>query len=281
MYKKILIIFLIIIIFIYFSLINNRVVEIKRVKLDNIKDFYKYIEDGKPIILSSSSITIPSDSPNLNLTDNDILKKVGENKIIIVETSKTKYFSTNDPNSKARNKKMSLKEFISNYKNKNLYWAERELPKTLNINDPKIGKCFEALNLELEKRFIFMGYNGNITRTHRDDVYNLINLYRGRKKVTLFDPKDEKYLYLKNDVYSDVNLENINYFKHPKIMLATKYIANLKAGDILYIPHEWFHNVKSFDDNLAVSYWYSNYSRKHSKKVPKLASKVLKSLEQI
>ena len=44
-------------------------------------------------------------------------------------------FLANDPNSKARNKKMSLKEFISNYKNKNLYWAERELPKALNIND--------------------------------------------------------------------------------------------------------------------------------------------------
>jgi dTDP-4-dehydrorhamnose 3,5-epimerase-like enzyme len=53
----------------------------------------------------------------------------------------------------------------------------------------------------------------------------------------------------------------------------------LKAGEILYIPHEWFHHVKSLDNNLAVSYWYSNSSIKDSKNVPKLARKVINSLE--
>ena len=278
MYKNFLFFIIIILIYLFYKNRPEKI-KVKRVKLNKISDFYKYIEMGVPVILTPSSVTIPSESSNLKLTDNDILKKIGPNKMIKVESSDTKVFSPNDPNSKAKRGKMSVKEFILNYKNKNLYWAEGNLPKELNIEDPKIGKCLEALNLELEKRYIFMGYNGNITRTHRDDVYNLINLYRGKKKVKLFNPKDKKYLYLKDDVYSDVNLENINYFKHPKIIFATEYIANLKAGEILYIPHEWFHHVKSLDNNLAVSYWYSNSSIKDSKNVPKLARKVINSLE--
>jgi len=278
MYKNFL--FFIIIILIYLFYKNKpKNIKVKRVKLNKISDFYKYIEKGVPVILTSSSVTIPSESSNLKLTDNDILKKVGPNKMITVETSETKVFSPYDPKSTAKKEKMNLKNFISNYKKKNLYWAERNLPNSLNINDPKIGKCFEALNLELEKRYIFMGYNGNITRTHRDDVYNLINLYRGKKKITLFNPKDKKYLYLTNDVYSNVNLEYINYLKYPKFIFATQYIADLKEGEILYIPYEWFHHVKSLDSNLAVSYWYGNSSIKESKNVPKYAKKVLDSLE--
>jgi len=248
----------------------NRTVYVRRIKLEKISDFYKYIEEGFPIILSSSSVTIPDDSPFLNLTDHDILNQVGQDEMIYVESSDTKIFAPEDPNSKAKKEQMRLKDFISNYKKKNLYWAERDLPNKLNIKNPKIGKCFEKLNLKLEKKYIFMGHNGNITRTHWDDVFNLITLYRGKKKITLFNPTDLDYLYL-NDSYSDVDIENINYFKHPLAIFATKYIANLNPGEILYIPYKWFHHVKSFDDNLAVSLWYSNSSEKYSNKINELA----------
>ncbi len=141
-----------------------------------------------------------------------------------------------------------------------MYWAERNLPKILseNIKAPKIGKCFNKYNKKNTSKYVFMGYRGNITRMHRDSVDNLLCLYRGKKKVTLYNPNDEKFLYLyknKNN-YSKINIENIDYKKFEKICKAKQYVTELNPGEILYIPFEWYHHVKSYGSNIAVSFWY-------------------------
>ena len=58
--------------------------------------------------------------------------------------------------------------------------------------------------------------------------------------------------------YLNVDIENIDYDKYPKMKDVEIMHFKLEKGDMLFIPYEWWHLVKSgLDRNLAVSYWYT------------------------
>ena len=91
MYKNFLFFIIIILIYLFYkNWPKKKKIKVKRVKLNKISDFYKYIEMDVPVILKPSSVTIPSESSNLKLTDNDILKKIGPNKMNKVESETEK-----------------------------------------------------------------------------------------------------------------------------------------------------------------------------------------------
>ena len=89
---------------------------------------------------------------------------------------------------------------------------------------------------------------------------NLLVQVVGRKKVVLFPPSDATNLYLVGDKSSvmDINAPDPTLF--PKFSLTTPQEAWLEAGEVLYIPALWFHNVTALEFGVAVNIFWKHLS---------------------
>ena len=108
--------------------------------------------------------------------------------------------------------------------------------------------------------------NGDInTGLHFDENEGgFLLVVTGRKDVVLFPPSDLPQLYLRNRMESSVFVEKqlgsqgqIDQTRqsHPLLWQTSPYFASLEAGDVLYIPHRWFHEIKSLGRSIALSAW--------------------------
>ena len=57
-----------------------------------------------------------------------------------------------------------------------------------------------------------------------------------------------------------MDVDKVDYENYPALRNLEYYRVNLTAGDCLYIPFKWLHQVRSFDRNLAVNFWF-NYEK--------------------
>lgn len=203
--------------------------------------------------------------------DKYLRKQIGDN-YYQIEKSYSNIFSPDDPNSKAKNVEMTFNDFSqkyiyneyneSNKKHSNYYFAEVKVPKKLlsDICHPMLDK----MQKKAFERNMFLGVGGNITRTHFDSYDNYYFLLDGTKEFYLISPKYNDSLYIPKESngeysnYLNVDIENIDYDKYPKMKDVEIMHFKLKKGDMLFIPYEWWHLVKSgLNRNLAVSYWYA------------------------
>uniref|UniRef100_A0A090XAE1 JmjC domain-containing protein n=1 Tax=Ixodes ricinus TaxID=34613 RepID=A0A090XAE1_IXORI len=79
---------------------------------------------------------------------------------------------------------------------------------------------------------------------------------RGRKRAVLFHPNDLEYLYMKGDKSQVLDVDNPDLERYPDFLKATRYEAILDAGDILFIPALWFHNMTALDFGVAVNIFW-------------------------
>jgi len=106
------------------------------------------------------------------------------------------------------------------------------------------------------------------TRTHQDVNENLACVVAGKRRFVLFPPDQLENLYIgpiDNTVAgtpaSMVNLDDPDFERFPKFQQALDQAlyADLDAGDILYIPYMWWHNVTSHAAfNILVNYWWQD-----------------------
>lgn len=47
---------------------------------------------------------------------------------------------------------------------------------------------------------------------------------------------------------------------YPAVKDIEYYKFNLTAGDCIYIPFRWLHQIRSYDRNIAVNFWF-NYEK--------------------
>lgn len=109
---------------------------------------------------------------------------------------------------------------------------------------------------------------GNATRvaTHNDDSENVACVAVGRRRFTLFPPDQEANLYLGPvDItpagrrVSLVDLINPDFDKFPLFRRAMRYVqvADLAAGDAIYIPTHWWHHVEALESvNVLINFWW-------------------------
>ncbi|XP_061338117.1 lysine-specific demethylase JMJ31 [Gastrolobium bilobum] len=99
--------------------------------------------------------------------------------------------------------------------------------------------------------------------THYDPHHNLLCVVSGRKQVVLWPPSASPSLYPMSiygeaSNHSSVALENPDYSIYPRaecsMELAQKVV--LEAGDALFIPEGWFHQVDSDDLTIAINFWW-------------------------
>jgi hypothetical protein len=102
--------------------------------------------------------------------------------------------------------------------------------------------------------------------THSDNYENIACVAAGRRRFTLFPPEQEENLYIgPKDVtpagraVSLVDLRKPDFGRYPKFETALKsaQVAVLEAGDAIYIPTNWWHNVESLEPfNILMNYWW-------------------------
>ncbi len=106
---------------------------------------------------------------------------------------------------------------------------------------------------------------------HNDVPHNLACVAVGRRRFTLF-PRDQfRNLYLgpvdntpAGRAVSMVDFHAPDLDRHPRFAdaLAHAQVADLEAGDALYIPALWWHHVEGLDPfNVLVNYWWRETPR--------------------
>ncbi|CAN4093670.1 unnamed protein product [Withania somnifera] len=99
--------------------------------------------------------------------------------------------------------------------------------------------------------------------THYDPHHNLLCIVSGCKEVTLWPPSATPYLYpfsLYGEAsnHSSVTLEEPDLSVYPRAACLNEFSQKvvLHAGDALFIPEGWFHQVDSEVLTIAVNFWW-------------------------
>lgn len=115
----------------------------------------------------------------------------------------------------------------------------------------------------LEVINFWMGGAGCVTHLHYDRDNNFLAQIKGRKEILFFAPGDIAYLYpnkeFKHAHVSQIDLDNVDHERFPLFEKATKYYGLLDAGDLLYLPPGWWHQVRSLDMSISVNFWWNRF----------------------
>jgi hypothetical protein len=129
------------------------------------------------------------------------------------------------------------------------------------LKDLEYPKWVSTTNLERVTN-IWFGSGGCVSPLHYDFAQNFLFQVYGSKMVTLFAPAESQNLY-PDDIsqhkhMSNVNPENPDYEKYPLLKGVEFYKCLLEPGDVLYIPINWWHHVRSLDVSISVNFWWNN-----------------------
>ena len=116
----------------------------------------------------------------------------------------------------------------------------------------------------------WMSTNGNITQLHHDPVESVLCQVRGRKRILLFEPKQSSFLYpfpkhskMPLPYLSQLNIDQTDIDKFRKFINAKYIECILEAGEILFFPSFWWHQVYSLDElNISVSFVWNTKIKK-------------------
>ncbi|XP_078460696.1 tRNA wybutosine-synthesizing protein 5 isoform X2 [Lampetra planeri] len=116
---------------------------------------------------------------------------------------------------------------------------------------------------------------------------NMLIQVVGRKRVVLFSPSDVPFLYLNGDKSEVLDIDSPDLKTFPEFSKATWHECVLEAGDVLFIPALWFHNVTSLEFGVAVNVFWRHlpldaYDRTdtYGNKDPVAAARAVQILER-
>lgn len=105
----------------------------------------------------------------------------------------------------------------------------------------------------------WIGPAGTITPLHADYDDNIFAQIWGRKRIMLAPPHHEAYLYVKpaNEILigSPVDAEAPDYQRYPLAQQASLIECIVEAGQLLYIPAGWYHQVHALEFSLSANRW--------------------------
>ena len=119
---------------------------------------------------------------------------------------------------------------------------------------------FPDFGLKLMKTLpmLFFGGKDSHTFMHYDiDLANIFHFhFEGEKQCILFDQKQNKHLYkIPHSLITreDIDFSNPDFKKWPALKNAQGYIANLKHGEVLYMPEGWWHYMRYITPGFSMS----------------------------
>ncbi len=104
---------------------------------------------------------------------------------------------------------------------------------------------------------MWIGPAGTVTSLHHDLTNNLIAQIVGRKRIKLAPAADVGKLYNDRHVFSeiaDLDDPGIDLARYPRLAALRLYDVLLEPGEILFVPLGWWHQVKSLDFSVTITF---------------------------
>ena len=166
------------------------------------------------------------------------------------------------------------KASIGEVSDKLLRYAKFEGRPSLVVQSALIADCLPGFAAEnrlaiLDESVsprIWLG-NAVTTPAHFDESNNVACVVSGTRRFTLFPPEQIANLYIGPIEFTpagtpiglfDPDESVFDRFPLAREAMAHAQIVELEPGDALFIPHMWWHHVRSRDDfNLLANYWWN------------------------
>ncbi len=102
---------------------------------------------------------------------------------------------------------------------------------------------------------IMMGPRNARVGLHRDflDTHGCLAQILGNKRCVLFSPEDSAAVY-----EGRVDVDDPDFEKFPLFRDATAYECILAPGELLFMPHHWWHHVVSLEKTITINYNFFN-----------------------
>ena len=110
---------------------------------------------------------------------------------------------------------------------------------------------------------LWMSQGNTTSSLHFDTHDNLLLQVDGDKEVLLWHPNESAKLYMDfHDKFglSPINVDRVDLERFPEVANAATIVANLSAGDAVYIPDGWWHVVRSHKRNIAVALEFAPFA---------------------
>ena len=152
----------------------------------------------------------------------------------------------------------------------NLYLSQHGLPKVGEYSNTfccPIPAIIMESNGVIEQMNLWMNIFPASTTLHYDANNNILVVLEGQKDVTLFSPSATKFLkpaaaHNEYPNHSALTPEEADQLVDSLRTEATDttdclaYSVTLSAGDALFIPEGWWHQVRSQKCTMALNFWF-------------------------
>lgn len=252
----------------------NKSVTIDRVNIDDlsVEDFNRfYLLLNKPVILTN---IFEGSLPLMRMTPEYLVEKLDNNRVIKINTSPTPTFFLDPQNGGFFTPPvdMKFKDYIKKIQNpKNtqiLYMQQLSILRELQELRPYVvlPKYINSPKQHIDDIGLWVSPGGNTSPLHYDLDNNFFIQSHGTKKFLMYHPWEFYNLY-PNSLFSrtphtsKVNLDNPNIKKYPNFTKASPIEIIINAGEMLFLPAYWWHQVYSMDLTVSINIWYPPLKR--------------------
>ena len=111
-------------------------------------------------------------------------------------------------------------------------------------------------------RLWLSGYDTG-TPLHHDFAGNFYAMVFGRKRVFLVHRKQSRDVYLHSRMsgvpnFCRADLENPDYERFPRLRRVEPLEFIVEAGEVLYVPRLWFHQIRALEVSASLALWFAN-----------------------
>jgi Cupin-like domain len=241
--------------------------EIKRIYRPDKEQFAReFVARKEPVIITGMAETWKACSL---WTVDYLISNVG-NKLVTVHVSdsqviKPDYNTAFDHMRKRMRFNTYVKRVLSKKKpsGKHYYMAtvsvRNHMPELINDFDWSyfFGGCTEYIP------FLWFGIAGIITPLHYDpfEAHNFHAQIRGSKRFVLYSSEQSDALYAFSPdsrirQFSQIDIDVPDFKRFPKFKRAQRRECVLEAGEILFLPEHWWHQVYSLDLSISLNVWW-------------------------
>jgi len=228
--------------------------EIERVKTISKEDFYNnYVKKQKPVVVEQ----LTADWPAYEKWKLDYIKNIAGEQIVPLYDDRP--VSHKDGFNEAH-AQMKMADYINLLESKPtnyrifLYNLMKKVPSLQNdFKWPDLG-----LKLIKQMPMLFFGGENSKVFIHFDiDLSNILHFhFHGNKRCIIFAPDQTKYLYkVPHALISreDIDFDNPDFEKWPALKHAHGFVADLKHGEMLYMPEGYWHYMKYLTPGFSMS----------------------------
>nr|XP_039250716.1 uncharacterized protein LOC120328326 [Styela clava] len=193
-------------------------------------------------------------SPALSLWDDSyLIDTYGDQEVLIEKKYEDR---------KSEPKRMPIRDFINNYRKENWYVVSL-LPNAMrrDVRVPKPLMC-STFRKNLAELNLWIGTHGTRSMLHHDADNIMHCVVSGWKDWILIHPDYKSKLDMvvgreaQASGFSHLNVDRIDEDLNPEVWDVPWLYATIRAGDCLYLPYRYLHQVRSYERSISSTFLF-------------------------